>query len=157
MRFVARAALAASMLAMVPLNAWADPLTYAQMKTMIEGMGYTPKEIGQSSPKLEIALVTPQFNVPAGIEITPSGRFIWITANLGESKIDGEGALRLLKRSSEWQPTQFWITKANTLTVGIAINNLDVNAETLKFVFEKLGADVGKSADIWQGPAQSAQ
>ena len=154
MTFRVRAAVAAGILAIAPISAWADPLTHAQLKTMIEGMGYPAKEIGKTTPKLEITLTTPQFNVPAGVEITPSGRFIWITANLGESKLDGDRALQVLKRSQEWQPTQFWITSANTLTIGIAINNLDVTAETMKFALDKLGGDVGKSADLWQASQQ---
>lgn len=150
MKSLVRAALAAGTLMAFPLSAAADPLNHEQLTSMIKNMGYEAKEIGKTTPKLEITLTTPQFNVPAGIEITPSGRFIWITANLGESKLDGDKALQLLKRSKEWQPTQYWITDSNTLTVGLALNNIEIKPENMKFALEKLGADVAKSADLWQ-------
>src|SRR6185436_1168774 len=47
----------------------ADPLTYDGLKTMLTGMGYTPKDIGKTSPKIEILVVTDAFNVPIGLEI----------------------------------------------------------------------------------------
>jgi hypothetical protein len=34
--------------------------------------------------------------------------------------------------------------------VGIAINNIDIQPDIMKFALEKLGTDVGKSADLWQ-------
>ena len=128
----------------------ADPLTYDGLKTMLTGMGYTPKDIGKTSPKIEILVVTDAFNVPIGLEITPSGRFIWATANLGESKIDGDRALQLLKRAPDWQPTQFWLTSSNTLTIGLAINNTDIKPDLMKFALEKIAGDVSKSSDVWQ-------
>ena len=128
----------------------ADPLTYDGLKTMLTGMGYTPKDIVKTSPKIEILVVTDAFNVPIGLEITPSGRFIWATANLGESKIDGDRALQLLKRAPDWQPTQFWLTSSNTLTIGLAINNTDIKPDLMKFALEKIAGDVSKSSDVWQ-------
>lgn len=152
MKTLFRAALVASAIFAAPLTAAADPLTADTLKTMVTNMGYTPKDVGKDTPKLEILVVTSSFNVPLGVEITKSERFIWVTANLGTSKLDGDRALQLLKRSSDWQPTQFWITSSNTLTIGMAVNNADVKPENLKFVFEKVAADVAKSSDVWQVP-----
>lgn len=153
MKILARAAIAAGILAFMPLTAAADPLTYDTLKTLVTGLGYTPKDIGEESPKMEISVTTDAFNVPVGLEITKSARYIWVTANLGTSKLDGERALQLLKRGSTVQPTQFWITSSNNLMVGVAVNNVEVTADTLKFVIDKLGGDVGKTADLWQASA----
>jgi hypothetical protein len=150
LKSIIRFALVAVALLAAPLTAAADPLSYDALKTMVTNMGYAPKEVGETTPKMEILVVTADFNVPLGVEITPSGRFVWITANLGESKMTGDLALQLLKRSQNWQPTQFWITSSNLLTIGLAVNNTDLKPDLLKFAFEKLAGDVGASSDIWQ-------
>lgn len=153
MKNVLRTGVLALALAGAPLTAAADPLSYDQLKTLVTNMGYTPKEVGVSTPKMEILVVTPSFNVPIGLEVTASQRYVWLTANLGPSKLTPDQALALLKRSSEWQPTQFWVTSSNNLTIGLAINNTDVKPDVMKFQLEKLAGDVGKSSDIWQGTA----
>lgn len=153
MKAFVRAAVAVCALAALPLTAAADPLTYEALKTMVTGMGYTPKEIGETTPKMEITVTTEAFNVPLGLEVTKSGRYVWATANLGQSTLDGARALEMIKRGTEFQPTQFWITSSNNLTIGLAINNIDIAPDTLKFAVEKLAADVGKSASLWQAPA----
>jgi hypothetical protein len=121
-------ALAAVALFAAPLTAAAHPLTYPALKAMVAGT----------------------FNVPVGFEVSKSGRYIWTTANLGESKLSGDAALSALKRIGEIQPTSIWITAKGLLMIGIAIDNRDVTPAHLKFVTDKLGEDVGKTADIWQ-------
>jgi hypothetical protein len=158
MKIVIGAALAAAALLTAPLTAAADPLTYPALKTMVANMGFTPNEIGTAeSPKFEASVKTESFNVPVGFEITKSARYIWATASLGPSKLDGEGALLALKRASDIQPTSFWITAKGTLMIGIAIDNRDVKPDTLKFVMDKLAGDVGKTSDVWQAKPAAAK
>lgn len=153
MKLLSCAALAGALM-FAPLSAAADPLTYPALKTMVENMGYTPKELGsEDSPKFEATVVTADFNVPIGFEVTKSGRYIWTTASLGDSKLDGERALSLLKRGQEIQPTQFWINSKGVLMIGLAIDNREITPAHIKFVMEKLSADLGKMKDIWQVPA----
>lgn len=156
MKILARVAVAACLVASFPMTAAADPQTYDTLKTLVAGLGYAPKDIGSETPKMEIAVTTDAFNVPVGLEISKSGRYIWITANLGASTLNGDRALQLLKRGGTVQPTQFWITSTDKLMVGVAVNNTEVTADTLKFVIDKLGGDVGKTADLWQAPVAAA-
>lgn len=155
MKAFVRAAIAVCVLAALPMTAAADPLTYPALKTMVEGMGYTPNELSKTTdePKFEVTITTTGFNVPIGFEITKSGRYIWCTAYLGKSTLNGERALALLKRGPTVQPTSFWLTSSDDLKIGIAIDNRDVTPAHLKFIIEKLAADVGSTADIWQAPA----
>lgn len=154
-RFVAAVALASAI--WIAPAAAADPLNYDQLKEMVANMGYTPKDLpttdGSAATKFEILIVTQNFNVPLGLEITKSGRFIWCTASLGESKLTGEKALEILKRSPSFQPTAFWITSKGLLTVGMTVDNREVTPAHLKFVLEKVAADVGSTSDLWQAPA----
>ena len=158
MRTILLAALGAASVLAAPI-ACADPLTYAGLKTMVANMGYTPKEIGTTdSPKFEATVVTASFNVPVGFEVTKSSRYIWATASLGASKLDGERALLALKRSTDIQPTSFWITSKGILMIGIPIDNREVTPAHLKFVLEKLAGDVTQTTDVWQAaPATPAQ
>jgi len=151
MRMSIGGALAAVTLFAAPLTAAADPLTYPALKAMVAGMGFDAKEIGTATePKFTIDVKAGTFNVPVGFEVSKSGRYIWTTANLGESKLSGDAAISALKRIGEIQPTSIWITAKGLLMIGIAIDNRDVTPAHLKFVTDKLGEDVGKTSDIWQ-------
>lgn len=149
------AALCAAAAYAAPMAA-ADPLTLASLKALVEGMGYPSQPVGTEGKKIVITYVSDAFNVPIGLEVTESTRYIWLTANLGPSKLTGDQALTLLKRGSTYQPTMFWITSANNLMVGATVENRDVSPVNMKQVIEKLGADIGKTADIWQGAATTA-
>lgn len=135
----------------------ADPLTVGTLQTMLTGMGHTPKPMpkddGTPPTKFEITIVTSAFNVPLGVEVSPSGRYIWCSASLGQSKLTGDDALAVLKRIATIQPTTFWITSKDYLMIGIAIDNREVTTEVLQRIFDKLAADVGATSGIWQKPA----
>ena len=156
MRIPGYAALAAAVIAFAPMTAAADPLNYAGVRTMVEGMGHTTSDVSKTpgEEKFEVVITTEGFTVPLGFEVSKSGRYIWCTAFLGKSTLDGARALALLKRGGSVQPTTFWMTDKDELKIGIAIDNRDVTPAHLKFVMEKLAADVGKTADVWQAPPQ---
>lgn len=151
-RFVAAVALASAI--WIAPAAVADPLVLAQLKTMVTDMGYEPKDLpktdGTAVTKFEITVATDDFTVPLGIEITPSARFIWCTANLGKSAVTGDVALEMLKRGGSIQPTSFWITSQGRLMVGMSIDNRDVTPAYLRFVFDKIAKDVSSTAELWQ-------
>jgi hypothetical protein len=156
MRFVFVWIFAIAALIMQPQRADAAPLTYPDLKTMVENLGYTSKEISKAgeNPKFEVNASTQGFNVPIGFEVSPSGRYIWASANLGSaSGIDGARALELLKKNFSIQPTSFWITGAGNLSIGMPIDNREVTPVHLKFVIDKLAGDVGATSSTWQVPA----
>lgn len=145
-RFLALAALVAA----APLAAAADPLDYAGLKKMMTDMGYTPNELpSDSSPIFEVTVVTEGFNVPIAFEVSRSGRYVWARANLGKPEISGDKALALLKKNAELQPSIFWVTSNGTLLLGMPIDNRDITATHLRFVLDKIAADVGASASVW--------
>lgn len=140
-----------------PHQASAAPLTYPQLKTMADNLGYVSKEIAKPSenPKFEVNAATQGFNVPIGFELSGSTRYIWASANLGAAgHIDGPRALELLKTNATIQPTSFWISSTGNLMIGIAIDNREVTPIHLKFVIDKIAADVGSTAQKWSPPAQ---
>lgn len=154
-RFVAAIALASAVW-LAPVAA-ADPLDYDKLTAMVAAMGHSPKPMtktdGTPATKFEITITTSGFNVPMGLEVSPSGRYIWCTASLGASKLTGDDAIAALKKIGSIQPTTFWLTSADILMIGIAVDNRDVTPEHLKFIFDKLAGDVGSTASIWQKPA----
>lgn len=144
-------ALALSPVAM-PSAALAAPLTPAQVQTVLTNMGYTPKVLSKAgeSPKFEITTTAGTFNVPISFEVTPSGRYIWATANLGSAAtMSGDKALALLRKNVALQPVMFWISNSNQLVCGMAIDNREVTPAHMKFVIDKIGADIAGSADVW--------
>src|SRR5262245_39231414 len=109
------AALCAVAAYVAPVAAADPPLNFDQLKTMLAGMGYSPKDLDGDSPKFSIDISTSNFNIPAGFEISKSGRYIWVTANLGISKLNGDLALQALHKIGDIQPTSFWVTPKNNL------------------------------------------
>ena len=148
-RMLAAMLCAAAMIA-APVASADPPLEFAQLKTMISGMGYTPKDLTGETPKFYIDFATSSFNIPTGFEISKSGRYIWVTANLGVSKLNGDLALQVLRKIGDIQPTSLWITSKNNLMIGFAIDNRDVTPAHLKFVLDKFSSDIDKTASLWQ-------
>jgi hypothetical protein len=148
-RMLAAVLCAAAMIG-APLASAEPPLEFAQLKTMISGMGYTAKDLPGDTPKFYIDFATATFNIPTGFEISKSGRYIWVTANLGVSKLNGDLALQALHKIGGIQPTSFWLTEKNNLMIGFAIDNRDVTPAHLKFVLEKFSADIDNTASLWQ-------
>jgi hypothetical protein len=151
-----RTATFAIALVLAPLGAVpavAAPVTYEQVKTMVANMGYTPTQIskGAESPKFEFAIKSGTFNVPIGVEISGSGKFIWLSVNLGTAPSDPARAVALLKRIASTQPTHFWIASNGNLMCGMAIDNREVTPAALRLAIDKVGADVAASAPDWQG------
>ena len=141
------------MMIVAAMPAIADPLDHAGLKTMLTGMGYTPKETGVAPAQLlEINVTTASFNVPVGLEVSGSGRFVWARATLGDVGLTGEQALQALQSNASTQPVMFWLTSKNQLVIGMAIDNRDVTPEQLRFAIDKIAVDVNNTAPIWNKP-----
>lgn len=156
MKVLVRAAMVAGATMFMPMTAMADPLTYGGLKSMVEGMGHEVKETSSTpgSEKFEVTITTDAFNVPLGLEVSKSGRYVWCAASLGKSTLSPDRARMLLQRAGGVQPTSFWITDSGDLKIGVAIDNREVTPAHMKFVMEKLAADVGSTADLWQAREQ---
>lgn len=139
---------AACMAAVATLPANADPVTFPQLKEMVTNMGYTPTE-SASGTLFEISLTTENFNVPIGFEVSASGRYIWARTTLGDFSGEGDKAIELLKSNASKQPVMFWLTSANVLVLGMAIDNRDVTPEHLRFAMDKIADTVDETAAIW--------
>lgn len=141
------------MMAMAGLPAFADPLNSSGLKDMLAGMGYTPNNIGtEQSPLFEVSITTPNFNIPVGFEVSASGRYVWARATLGQVNLDNDRALEALRSNGKTQPVMFWLTSSNYLVIGMYIDNRDVTTEQLRFVIDKISADVTSTAPIWNPP-----
>ena len=112
MKVLVRAAMVAGATMFMPMTAMADPLTYGGLKSMVEGMGHEVKETSSTpgSEKFEVTITTDAFNVPLGLEVSKSGRYVWCAASLGKSTLSPDRARMLLQRAGGVQPTSFWIT-----------------------------------------------
>jgi hypothetical protein len=118
---------------------------------MVTNMGYTATEISKTSesPKFEFSVKAGTFNVPIGVEVSGSGKFIWLSVNLGTAPTDPAKAVALLRRVASTQPTHFWITASGRLMCGMAVDNRDVTPAALRLAIDKLAADVAASAADW--------
>lgn len=133
------------------MPAMADPLSYAQLKSMVEGMGYTPNDLTKTpdAPIFEVTLTTANFKIPLAMEVSKSGRYVWVRATLGPSKLTGDGALTMLRKQGELQPTMFWLNSTGVLLVGMAVDNREITPAHLRFVMDKVAADIDSTSALW--------
>jgi len=148
-----RIALLGAALAFAPfMPAHAQQVDAQRLKSMAEGLGYTAKVLSDSGEalKFDVTVVTESYTTPLLLEVSPSGRFIWVSANLGDEEVDGDLALQLLHLNADVQPTSFWMTQDGHLKIGMAIDNRAVTAEYLDFVLKKVSSDVEATGDYWE-------
>lgn len=126
-------------------------LDAAGLKSAVEGLGYETKDIGTGpgKEKYEFKVVTKEFNIPVGAEVSPSKNYIWLTVNLGTDtgKVNYQ---ELLKRNAKIQPSFFYITANGGLMMAEAIDNRLVTGLVMRRVVDKLSADVADTKDLWQ-------
>ncbi len=133
-------------------QATTDKVTAAGLAPLLTGMGYDPKPLGTEAgkEKFEVAIVDEKFTIPVAFEVSPSGRYIWLTVNLGPEKPTLK-ARDLLKQNFEIQPSQFYITGKGNLMVAIGIENRGVTPALVKWNIEKVVKDVSSSSELWSG------
>lgn len=130
----------------------AGTLDAAQLKTMIEGMGYETKALNSEpgKEKYEWVMKKPEFDVPIAGEISPSKNFIWLTAYLGKAPDESSPKnAAILKRIAKIQPCMFWVSDKGSLMIGVAVENRAVTPIIFKRHVDKLAEDVVSTADIW--------
>ena len=130
-----------------------DPIDAKQLKTILEQLGYTVKDLVTTpgAEKYEVKTKTASFDVPVGYEISPSTNFIWLTVFLGPAKADTSlKNSALLRQNSAIQPCFFYITAKGNLMMGVAVENRGVTNAILRRHTEKLIADVSSTATYWQ-------
>lgn len=127
-----------------------DKVTAAELKTLIEGLGYETKVLNseEGKEKYEFTIKTADFNVPLGAEISPSKNYIWLTVFLGVSK-PTHSFEELLKANGDIQPSFFYITKKGNLMMAVAIDNRQVTSAILKRNVDKISADVSSTSKTW--------
>ncbi len=146
------AALGAAM-AMSPVTAaYAQTISAEQLKSMVEGLGYTATVLSKPGEdlKFEVPIEKGGYTTPMLLEISPSGRFIWVSANLGDEDVDPDLALEFLFVNAEVQPSSFWITEDGFLKLGMAIDNRAVTSDYVNYVLQKIASDVVDTADLWE-------
>ena len=125
-------------------------MSYPQLKEMVVNLSYEPNELpGGDSPIFEVFITTASFKMPIGFGLSGSGRYVWARTTLGKFDSSSERAVKLLKSNGSTQPVMFWITSADMLVLGMAIDNRDVTPEHLRFVMERTAKSVDDTAPIW--------
>lgn len=127
-----------------------DKLKPAELKSMVEGLGYETKVLNSEAgkEKYEFTIKLTDFNVPMGAEISPSGNYVWLTVFLGAMK-PAHPFEELLRANGDIQPSFFYITKSGNLMMAVAIDNRQVTAAVLKRNVDKISADVSKTSKTW--------
>ncbi|MBS1705180.1 MAG: hypothetical protein JST40_04855 [Armatimonadetes bacterium] len=128
------------------------PLTDATLKAMIEGLGYTTKNLTTDPKKpavYEFSGKTEKFNIPIATELSPSGSYVWFTVLLGDAPAEVSKHTELLKQNASIQPCFFYITSSNKLKLGIAMENRAIKSTDAKRVIEKILKDVDSTSTVW--------
>jgi hypothetical protein len=125
----------------------------AAAKRAVEDIGYETKELNKEpgKEKYEFKITRDGFDIPMGIEISPSKNYIWLTVFLGPApKSDSTKNADLLRKNSEVQPCQFYVTSKGNLMLAYPLDNRGMSNPVLRAKVDKLAADVVKTKDVWQ-------
>ncbi len=122
-----------------------------QLREMLVQLGYEVNDLDTTAgkEKFSFKLERGGLNIPVAAEISPNGKFIWLTVFCKQDPPADKG-LTLFKQNAEIQPSQFYITKSNKLMVGLAIENHESTNASLRDRTEKIVNDVVKTKDDWQ-------
>lgn len=128
-------------------------LDLAGLKSLLTNMGHELKDLSET--KFETTIAEDGFDVPLAFEVSPSGRYVWVTAFPGkvpEAGLPAEQANALLRQNHSIQPAHFYITSNGSLMVAMAVENRALDAVIMRRVITKLAADVATTADAWSLP-----
>ena len=123
-----------------------------QLREILVQLGYEVKDIvkDEGKQKYAVSFSSNDLNLPVGYEISPSGNYIWLTANLGDGpKAGNEMTFQLLKQNARVQPTFFYISESGKLMAALAVENRGVTNSLLKQRSEIFADNVGKTKDVW--------
>jgi hypothetical protein len=96
-------------------------------------------------------MTTADLNIPIGYEISPSGKYIWLTVNLGDSPAESSTkSFALLRQNADIQPCFFYLTKSGRMMMALALENKNVSNADLRQKSEFVSENVGKTKDVWQ-------
>lgn len=128
-----------------------EKLDAAKLKDMVVNLGYEVKALNteQGKEKWQFSVSKGGYDVPIGVEISPSTNYIWLTISFGEVKKDAKFE-ELLKKNGEIQPANFYITKKGFLMMGLAIDNRKVTPATMKRCVDLVAQDTADTADLWK-------
>lgn len=129
-----------------------DRVDRKQLRDMLVQLGYDVKDLDATagSEKYSFALQRSGLNIPVAAEISANERYIWLTVFCKEGAPSGDKAVTLLKRNTDIQPSQFYLTKSNKIMIGLAIENRGVTNAVLRDRVEKIADDVSNTKDDWQ-------
>lgn len=131
-------------------------LSMAQVKSMVEALGYETKELSGTpgKEKYEFKVTRTGYDLPMAIEISPSKNYIWITLFFGklasETTLNQSQLYKMLSANYIVQPCQYYITDSRNVMLAIAIDNREVSSSVLRRNIDKLADDAVKTADVWK-------
>lgn len=125
-----------------------------QLREMMVQLGYTVKDIGTDpgKEKYSILITRDGLDIPVAAELSPSGKFLWLTVNLGPAKPDSAArSFSMLKQNAIIQPCQFYITNTTLIQMmGLPVENKGINNAWLRDRIESISGRVGETKAIWQ-------
>jgi hypothetical protein len=137
------------------LQAEGKQLESADLRKMVDNLGYTTKELGDPAKgKFEFKITKDTLDVPVAAELSASKRFIWLTAFLGDttkSSSINTKALPLLQKNADIQPSMFYVTSKGNLMIGLCLENRDLTPAILRWRIDKIVGDVVSTEKVWSG------
>ena len=131
----------------------AQQIDRKQLKDMLVQLGYDVKDIvtDPGKEKYSVTFTRDGLDIPVGFEISPSGSYIWLTANLGAAPTTGsQKTLDLLKENAKIQPTFFYVTESGRLMAALPVENRGVTNAILRARAETVSGNIGKTKETWQ-------
>lgn len=139
-------------LALTALLPQAEPLEAADLKKMVEGLGYTTKLLNdqRGKEKFEFIVKKGGYEVPIAGEVSGDKNTIWFSALLGPAPAQVDKGFTLLKENQRIRPTFFYMTDKGDLMLCVGVDNRGVTSVVAQKAAESIATAVSTTAEIWQ-------
>jgi hypothetical protein len=147
------AGLGVSILAAAPAaQAQTGVLDRAQLKDFLVSAGYAVSDLDSTPGKEKYSFTVQQggLNIPVAAELSPNGRYVWLTVFCKQGPPTGDQSTALLSQNRQIQPAQFYLTSTQKIMLGLPLRNRGLTTAELNEGAQRIVSLVVSTKADWQ-------
>lgn len=122
---------------------------------MLRDLGYEAKTFNVGSGKMyHVSCDKDGFHYEIHISFSPNMRKLWIYNTFAPRSYSMDEMRRLMEASALYGPAHFRILPSGELSLGLAVDNHDLNRDTLRTELDFFMLIVRQTEPLWGGPVR---
>lgn len=148
-----------------PAKVAAKQLTVEELGTMLENLGYEVVPVKTDKGTAygwDNKFDSDGTTIYARVEISPSGKFLWITGLIATVKnandIPKETLIALLAANTQIAPCQVQLdTKCNSISVALALGNSNFTPADMRYALQRYTTSIKTVVKIWSDSTKATE